>query len=198
MKISAPTMMRQPLGLAIVFTVLLGLAGCRWGNESSLPPAGVVAPDKQQVSVYFSKSSGKLVVLEGVVRSAPTVSQKPTPTPPADPPVQKLHSAVETLLQGPTPEEITQGYFSDIPQGTKLLSVQRDGKVIRVNLSQRFTEGGGSSSMQQRLSELERTIRAVEKQVPVYVDIEGQELRVLGGEGVVVQEPINQGRQNIN
>ena len=47
--------------------------------------------------------------------------------------------------------------------------------------------------MRQRLSELTGTIRSVERNIPVYVDIEGEQLEILGGEGVIVKEPVNQG-----
>lgn len=137
-----------------------------------------------EVVVFFSKSNGSETVTEGVVRPIPEenrseISQNP------------LQYTITQLLIGPSEQESTQGFFSEIPKGTRLLSVANRDNTIRINLSQQFSSGGGSNSMQQRLAELTQTVLAVEKVKPVYVDIEGQELQVLGGEGVMVNEPIN-------
>jgi spore germination protein GerM len=144
------------------------------------------ASSLEQVTVFFSKSRGPEVVTEGVVRAVPKEGKQ-----------QPLAFAIQELLQGPNNHESTHGFFSEIPKGTRLLGVKEQDNAILINLSRQFTYGGGSTSMQQRLAELKKTVLAVEKKKPVYVDIEGQRLQVLGGEGVMVHEPINKGQENI-
>ena len=152
------------------------------GNKGLTPQH----PTADQVTVFFSKNRGSQIVTEGVVRDIP---QQPTQEP--------LEFALTELLQGPNTVESTQGFFSEIPKGTRLIGMSHQNNTIQINLSGQFTSGGGSNSMQQRLAELSKTILAAEKEKPVYVSIEGQELKVLGGEGVMVNEPINKGQEAI-
>lgn len=135
-----------------------------------------------QAQVYFSKSKGSEIVTEPVVRPMP--SPKPKTSRAA------LHYALSELLEGPSPEEQDQGYFSEIPPGTKLLSVKESPARIDIDLSQEFASGGGSNSMSQRLQEVVKTVASVPQKKPVYLKLEGKQLEVLGGEGVMVQEPI--------
>ncbi|MEX0698910.1 MAG: GerMN domain-containing protein [Acidimicrobiia bacterium] len=58
-------------------------------------------------------------------------------------------SAVELLLQGPTPDEIAgiPAMYTAIPEGTTLLGLRVDAGVATVDLSGEFDDGGGSASM---------------------------------------------------
>lgn len=143
------------------------------------PPAGPSEPQTQAV-LYFCKNRGTASITEGVVRAIPAADRR-----------EPLAFAVRQLLQGPNREESQSGYYSEIPASTRLLSLQRTAQGWRVNLSRAFTVGGGSNSMTLRMKALQQTILAVEKRVPVFVDIEGQQLNVLGGEGLVVPEPLS-------
>jgi spore germination protein GerM len=135
---------------------------------------------EREVTIYFSKSRGSDIVTEGVTRDLPEKFYG-----------EPVEFAVEQLLRGPTSMEANKGFFSEIPKGTKLLGVKEKGNGLRINLSEQFSAGGGSSSMQQRVAELSKTVQAAEKDKPVYLDVNGQELQVLGGEGIEVKEPIN-------
>jgi spore germination protein GerM len=177
------------LGLA------LGLSGCNFSgcNSSSGNASGNKPPMTLQAKVakegeillFFTKNNGSNSVTEGLIRQIPEAEKSTAKAAP-------LAYTVQKLLNGPTEEEITQGFFSEIPKGTQLISVSEKGNGLRLNLNQTFTSGGGSNSMENRLAELTQTVLSVERKKPVYVDVEGQELQVLGGEGVMVQEPINQ------
>jgi len=137
-------------------------------------------PQGQEVVIYFTKAKGADNVTEGVVRR---FIQQPGTT--------ALQFAIVQLLKGPTAQEVSEGYFSEIPQGVKLLGLNTSPKSITINLSKQFGMGGGANSMQQRLKELRGTVKSVEPAKPVYVTVEGQPLQLLGGEGLEVSEPIN-------
>jgi hypothetical protein len=125
--------------------------------------------------LHFSKLQGSESITESVPRSVP-VATNSTP----------LQAALIQLLNGPTAEEKANGYYSEIPQGTRLLNVQENGNTVQVNLSHEFTSGGGSTSMIQRVNELENTIHSVVGNRTVKIAIEGKPLHVLGGEGLEI------------
>ncbi|MBX2860858.1 MAG: GerMN domain-containing protein [Vampirovibrio sp.] len=176
--------------LIIAFVAISAIAGLiYWGMQpnKTVERPSVPSPQyqaKDEVVIYFSKAAGSQIQTEPVVRPVPQASQK-----------NLLDFALFKLLEGPTDEESVHGFFSEIPKGTRLLAVQDLQDQIRVNLSKQFVSGGGSNSIQQRLAELTQTILSVEPKRPVYLDVEGKELKVLGGEGLIVEEPINQGVQ---
>ncbi|MBK8191048.1 MAG: GerMN domain-containing protein [Vampirovibrionales bacterium] len=185
------TIIQTVVTMALAILAAWGLWAMFGGHPNAgpdTPPPGGDAPDGppsaerplNKAVIYFNKSQGASVALEGVVRAIPPAEK-----------AQPLTFALSQLLKGPETQETADGYFSEIPKGTRLLSVRQSQGRYRVNLSQQFTAGGGSSSMQQRMKQLQQTILGVEKRVPVFVDIEGKQLDVLGGEGVVVQEPLN-------
>lgn len=104
---------------------------------------------------------------------------------------RKVEAAVKELLSGPLDEELKGGYGSEIPRGTILLGVRNDGDAVEVDLSRRFAIGGGITSLETRLEQLSRTLKAAESSKDVYLSVEGQRLAVLGGEGIEVKQPIN-------
>lgn len=168
------------LGVLLIGAVGLIVQKSAESGHPLLPFQGAVV-NGDDVVIYFSKNRGSEMVTEAVIRKAVPRGND-----------QAMAYAIGELLKGPNEEESTLGFFSEIPKGTRLLGVSRKDEAIRINLSNQFTSGGGSNSMQQRLKELTQTVQGVEKNKPVYVDIEGQQLEALGGEGVEVQEPINQ------
>jgi spore germination protein GerM len=93
---------------------------------------------------------------------------------------------MERLLTGSANADIT----SAIPAETKLnkLTVQTDG--VHIDLNQAFTTGGGSASMQGRLGQVIYTASSLNPQEKVWLSIEGEPLEVLGGEGLLVSQPM--------
>jgi spore germination protein GerM len=124
--------------------------------------------------LHFSKLQGNQSITEPVARAVPVTAG-----------TSPLHDALTQLLQGPTAEEKANGYYSEIPAGTRLLDVQVKGNTVFVDLSREFTSGGGSTSMLQRVSELKSTIHSVAgNDRTIKIAIEGKPLHVLGGEGL--------------
>lgn len=173
-----------PVLIFVVLLITIGavfVLGPQSGNKVKLNL--VETMPSRQVLVYFNKSKGSEIVSEPVKRDFPD----PVPRTGRE----KLAYAMTQLLEGPTEAEKDMGYFTEIPEGTRLLSVEEEADRIEINLSKEFASGGGSSSMVQRLAQVTKTAVSVRQQKPVYLKVEGQQLDVLGGEGVMVHQPIS-------
>jgi spore germination protein GerM len=98
----------------------------------------------------------------------------------------QLTTLFEELLTAAPDAELS----STIPAGTELLSleVQPDGVVI--NLSEDFQLGGGSASMMGRLGQVVYTATSLDPDAPVWLQIEGEPLELLGGEGLEISQPM--------
>ena len=62
-------------------------------------------------------------------------------------------------------------------------------KVI-INLNSAFENGGGTDSLYKRLYQLIKTARRNTNK-PVYLYIEGNKADVIGGEGIMITQPLN-------
>lgn len=112
----------------------------------------------------------------------------------ANQPDKVLEKAFTILLAGPT-----EGTGSTtIPTGTKLLGITVENNDIKVNLSQKFTSGGGSASMIGRVGQIVYTATSLNPQGKVYIQVNGQPLEVLGGEGVEIEQPLTREKFNKN
>jgi spore germination protein GerM len=100
-----------------------------------------------------------------------------------------IKEATDQLLRGPTQAEADAGLKSEIPLGTVILGVEKKGPITELNLSQRFASGG-TSSVEARLNQLERTISDVAGKSKVFLDVEGHRL-LTAGDGMEVKQPIN-------
>jgi spore germination protein GerM len=100
-----------------------------------------------------------------------------------------LTEALNNILATPQSSELS----TTIPIGTKLLNLEVNKNEVHVNLSKEFTEGGGSTSMIYRVAQVLYTASSLDKNVKVYLSVEGKlidENNPLGGEGVILTEPI--------
>jgi spore germination protein GerM len=150
--------------------------------EGAIP--GNKAISRDVVTVFFSKAQGSQSIVEDVVRKIPSQGQN-----------SPLEFALQELLKGPTPEEKTQGFYSEIPAGTKLLGLNQDKDKVVINLSRQFTVGGGSNSMVQRFEQIKQTAYSLDSAHPISLAVEGKPLETLGGEGLEVQESLKHEQQ---
>jgi germination protein M len=99
-------------------------------------------------------------------------------------------AAMESLLAGPEPREQAAAVGSQIPAGTQLLGLSVEGGVATVDLTSEFESGGGSASMNMRIAQVVYTLTQFPTVTGVLFELDGQHVDVLGGEGVVVDEPV--------
>lgn len=172
-----------PLLAGVVAVVIAGvgisLVRCKPTEPGTSIPWNEPAQETAQVSVFFTARDGVENVAKSVVRN---VEKGEDP----------MKVAIQSLLNGPTQTEQEKGYFNEIPPNTRLISIFNGDSEIRVNFSGEFESGGGSNSIRLRMEQVIKTIQALEKNKPVYVEVDGRELNVLGGEGLEVPEPVNQ------
>ncbi|HEY9832787.1 MAG TPA: GerMN domain-containing protein [Stenomitos sp.] len=114
----------------------------------------------------------------------------------AEKPSDILEGAFESLLAGP----VNQAFSTTIPQGTKLKNISLKADGVHVDLSQKFTEGGGSASMTGRVAQVIYTASSLDPAAKVWISVEGKPLEVLGGEGLMLDQPITREtfEQNFN
>ncbi len=143
---------------------------------SSQPPESTQTSTEEKIQVYWLDDvNGKLKLVPSVVTLENAKTQR-----------EVLEAGFNRLLNGPD-----QGTAATtIPEGTTLrnLSVESDG--VHVDLSQEFTSGGGSTSMIGRLAQVIYTASSLDPTVKVWIDVEGKPLDVLGGEGILVDQPM--------
>ncbi|MDB9373387.1 GerMN domain-containing protein [Nodularia sphaerocarpa] len=140
------------------------------------PVPSTTQPGKEQTpSVYWLKPSATSFDL--VPQPVKIAATQPN---------QVLESAFQALLAGPT--EGTDS--TTIPQGTKLLGLKRENNEVHVNLSEDFTTGGGSASMIGRIGQVVYTATTLDPNAKVYIEVDGKQLDILGGEGVELEQPL--------
>jgi spore germination protein GerM len=139
-----------------------------------------LAKGKDEIHVYLVKPKGDELEILPVKRKLKVSNQ-----------VEALTKSVSELLLGPNSNEQLKGYGTEIPKGTILLGVKENVNDIELNISKRFALGGGISSIETRLEQLRRTAAAAVPYKPVYLNVEGERLNILAGEGIEVHQPIN-------
>ncbi|MDZ8068117.1 MAG: GerMN domain-containing protein [Nostoc sp. DedQUE08] len=143
--------------------------------EQSAQPSTRQPANEQTPNVYWLRPKDKNVAL--VPQPVKVASVLPN---------QALEAAFQSLLAGPT--EGTDS--TTIPKGTKLLGLKAEKDEVRVNLSEDFTSGGGSTSMMGRIGQVVYTATTLNPKAKVYIDVNGKPLDVLGGEGLELQQPL--------
>lgn len=103
--------------------------------------------------------------------------------------VTDLEGALAALLDGPDEVEASMGLSSTIPEGTRLLGVEVIEDVAYVDLSAEFESGGGSLSMMGRVAQIVYTATRFDGVDSVRFLLEGAPLDVLGGEGLIIDQP---------
>ena len=144
-------------------------------------PAPVEAEkvQKEYVNVYFI---GKNEHNEEVYKAVKRLYNK-------DVDGSKIRFAVGALIRGPKPEEKQRGVYTEIPSGSEVISITEQRDKVIVNLNSSFVTGGGTDSLYKRLYQLIKTVHLNSK-LPVYLYIDGQRADVVGGEGIMLSQPL--------
>lgn len=103
----------------------------------------------------------------------------------------KLNFSIKTLLKGPNAKEKAKGIYSEIPSSTKLISLEEKPNKIVINLSNDFEQGGGTDGLYKRLYQLIKTANK-NTALDVYLYIDGKQVDVIGGEGIMINQPLNE------
>ena len=99
--------------------------------------------------------------------------------------------AIKELIAAPTSWEKNKGLSSEIPASTKVLSVREGSNNVLIDLSSAFESGGGAESTYIRVKQLIKTAQANTK-LPVFLYINGKQADVIGGEGIMVKQPLTE------
>ncbi|WOB45230.1 spore germination protein [Thermoleptolyngbya oregonensis NK1-22] len=144
---------------------------------SDAEPTGepIAVVQQRTVQVYWLKDDGQKTTL---VPASVSVES-------GDRPEEILKATFEALLLGPSDNTVG----STIPRDTTLRSVKVEDDGVHVDLSNSFTQGGGSTSMTGRLAQVVYTATTLDPNAKVWITIEGKPLEVLGGEGILVNQP---------
>lgn len=102
----------------------------------------------------------------------------------------KIKFAIQSLIAGPTAYEKSKGVYSEIPAGTHIISINESSDKVIINLNSAFENGGGTDSLYKRLYQLIKTAK-LNTNKPVYLYIEGNKAEVIGGEGIMITQPLN-------
>lgn len=186
--------------VGLLFALTLGLGGCLESSNAPTSPSSPAisaspsdepsppvasdspsdspsaAPTSSKADVYWLSSSGTKLALTPANIDLPK----------GDRPEAQLSAALERLIQGPANADVS----SSIPGETKLNGVKVESDGVHVDLSKAFTSGGGSTSMQARLGQVIYTASSLNPSDPVWISVDGEPLKVLGGEGLEVSQPI--------
>jgi spore germination protein GerM len=102
----------------------------------------------------------------------------------------KIKFAIQALITGPKMDEQAKGVYSEIPSSTRIISINETSAEVIINLSADFENGGGTESLYKRLYQLIKTAKRNTTK-PVYLYIDGRKADVIGGEGIMITQPLN-------
>jgi spore germination protein GerM len=153
---------------------------------TSPSPVPTATPTRAQTSDSAVHGKTQTYWLKNQNNDATLIAKVVQPAAPVTSEAQALEMALTKLLAGSDDTNLT----TTIPQGTTLLKVDLKSDGIHVDLSQAFTSGGGAESMKGRLGQVLYTATSLKPNANVWISVEGKPLDVLGGEGLVVDQPL--------
>lgn len=146
-------------------------------NSTELPESGENRKSDKTVKIFILDKSGNL-------RSVNRVCEKSVKT-------SCFEYTINELLSAPSKWEKSKGFTSEIPQSTKLLSIRESSNSVMIDLSSDFESGGGAESTYMRIKQVIKTVNSYSS-IPTYLYINGRQANVIGGEGVMLKQPLNE------
>jgi len=146
-------------------------------NQEEQEPDINTKSEKKRVKLFVLDKSGNL---RSVYRECDTEVQKSC-----------FEYAIKELVKAPTKWEKSKGFTSEIPSGTKVLSVRESANSIMIDLSSDFETGGGAESTYMRVKQIIKTANS-NSSTPTYLYINGRQTNVIGGEGIMIKQPLNE------
>jgi spore germination protein GerM len=149
-------------------------------EEENITPSQDATREQEYVNVYFI---GKNEHNEEVYKAVKRLYNK-------DIDGSKIKFAINSLIRGPKPEEKQRGVYTEVPSGAEVINITEQSDKIIVNLNSAFVNGGGTESLYKRLYQLIKTAH-LNSTIPVYLYIDGQRADVVGGEGIMLSQPLS-------
>ncbi len=135
---------------------------------------------KTYVTVYFlGMDKNKTGIFKKVQRELPQGQTK-------------LKYALNQLVAGPTDYEKKVGVYSELPKNVKILGIVESKNKIIIDVTGNIQTGGGADSLYSRLKQLIKTAIANSPNKPIYLYIDGKQAEVLGGEGIMISQPLKE------
>ncbi len=138
-------------------------------------------PTKTKSDIYFVKLQGSSEVYIPVQKEFEETNE-----------TEQFEAVIKTLLDGPATAGKFQGLYSEIPENTKLISVKEKNNAYIINLSDDFEYGGGTESISTRFMQLVLTATNASQGKDVYLQINGSMVEMLGGEGMMIKQPLKE------
>ena len=102
-----------------------------------------------------------------------------------------MTETLNTLLEGPTSEELNLGLLNLIPDGTRLLSAAVRDRVAYLNFSEEFRFNPmGFEGLMAQLQQIVYSTTEFSTVERVQILIEGQLVEYLGVEGIFIGKPL--------
>ena len=152
-------------------------------NITDIPPVvdepqeNTTKSEVRTIKIYVTDSKGNL---RSVNRKCDTETEKSC-----------FSYAISQMIKGPTGYEKQKGLSSEVPVETKILSIRESANNVLIDLSPSFESGGGAKSTYIRVHQLIKTAKA-NTNLPVYLYINGKQANVIGGEGIMIKQPLNE------
>lgn len=175
--------------ILLVFATIVYIKLAFFTGSEVIPPTDSSIQEQEEVRkipkiytyIFFvGQNSDKEEVYKAVKREYPEDTE-----------VSKLEFALTNLLKGPSAKEKSKGVYTEIPSGTKLLSIEELPSKTIINLNSNFETGGGTDSLYKRLYQLIKTVNK-NSDTPVYFQINGKQVDMIGGEGLMLNQPLNE------
>ncbi|HEY3247484.1 MAG TPA: GerMN domain-containing protein [bacterium] len=172
---------------AVVGLILLAVAGllALWWTSRPVPATA---------EVYFVRSQFDADTIAAVSR---TVSVPRLPGI-GSPRAALVRAALLEMLRGPTTVERASGFSTAIPEGTRLLGLRIADDVVYADFSGEVESGGGSASMLGRFWQIVYTATQDPLAPRVRILINGRQRQAMGGEGVIIDHPLDRPAQPPN
>lgn len=196
---------RTVAAMVLVLVVAIGGAAALWlaRSDQESPAPQPVATDETDPTptpedtalapVQVEPSEQELWYVDGERLSwSATVMGGDLPAGIADEdPVSQTAAFWLQIQVGSVPGPVAEtGGETAIPEGTDVLGVHREGSTLFIDLSSDFESGGGSLSMQLRVAQVVYAATQFEGIDAARLMIEGEMVDAIGGEGVMVSEPL--------
>ena len=104
----------------------------------------------------------------------------------------KLKFALNQLVAGPSQYEKSIGVYSEIPKDVKILGIVESKNKIIIDVTGNIQTGGGADSLYSRMKQFIKTALINSPNKPIYLYIDGKQAEVLGGEGIMISQPLNE------